>query len=440
MEIVFDEMFGKDQFASIDKFEIDCGLIGVDNWEEEFITHAILKLKEGLVQVNRKAVDVKEIEETTAAETFFFFLENGFLPWNNRIESVAELERTLKVDENLILRLKKLIRLKVKAAERLAWQFSETFVSKIIAAFTEIKMETYSFSAIIEKVSALESDKLHHYRIGKPLINEAILYAFTSENPRNRDLQFITYLMTRTESNAELSSELKRIAEKLGVNSESQSRLNEEDLSESELLKIQVKASDKPGTGTPASLSALEQATKSKKHFHESAKPADTIYITNAGLVLLHPFLPALFTNLMLVEKNTWIDETSKQKAVLSMEFLVTGMDETEEYDLALNKILCGIEIDEVVPTTILPDEFSKTECDVLLMELIKHWEVLKNTSIAGLREGFLQRHGKLSRVDDGWLLQVEQKAIDVLLNHLPWGFGIIKLPWMNEMLVVEWT
>jgi hypothetical protein len=124
----------------------------------------------------------------------------------------------------------------------------------------------------------------------------------------------------------------------------------------------------------------------------------------------------------------------------LALQFLVTGKDETEEFDLVLNKILCGIDIDKVVPTLILPDEETKTECDLLLMEVIKHWEVLKNTSIAGLREAFLQRAGKLSRVDDGWLLQVEQKAIDVLINHLPWGIGIIKLPWMNEMLYVEWA
>ena len=122
------------------------------------------------------------------------------------------------------------------------------------------------------------------------------------------------------------------------------------------------------------------------------------------------------------------------------MQFLVTGKDETEEFDLVLSKILCGIGIDEVVPTTILPYEETKTECDALLMEVVKYWAVLKNTSIGGLREGFLQRNGKLLRVDDGWLLRVEQKATDVLLNHLPWGIGIIKLPWMNEMLFIEWT
>jgi hypothetical protein len=263
---------------------------------------------------------------------------------------------------------------------------------------------------------------------------------FASDENKNRELQFYTFLLTKVENNADLTSEIREMTRKLSVLSEKQHWATEENLPESELLKSRETAFEKPETGTSDSLSAREQETINKKHIIESTKPVDIIYITNAGLILLHPFLPALFGHLNLIEENAWIDEASKQKAVLAMEYLITGKDETEEFDLVLNKILCGIGIDEVVPTTILTDEVTKTECDVLLMELIKHWDVLKNTSIAGLREGFLQRRGKLSRVDDGWLLQVEQKAIDVLLNHLPWGIGIIKLPWMNEMLVVEWT
>lgn len=176
-----------------------------------------------------------------------------------------------------------------------------------------------------------------------------------------------------------------------------------------------------------------------KKQIIESTKQDETIYIRNAGLVLLHPFLPALFSHLKLIEENTWIDEASVYRAVMAMQFMITDKDETEESDLILNKILCGIAIDKVVPTTSKFDKATKTECGNLLNAVLGHWKVLKSTSTAGLRETFLQRNGKLSRVADGWLLQVEQKAIDVLLDHLPWGIGIIKLQWMNEMLVVEW-
>lgn len=81
----------------------------------------------------------------------------------------------------------------------------------------------------------------------------------------------------------------------------------------------------------------------------------------------------------------------------------------------------------------------AKIECEELLQAAIGHWSVLKNTSVDGLRETFLQRNGKISRVEKGWKLQVERKTVDVLLAKLPWGLGIIKLPWMNDMMFVEW-
>jgi hypothetical protein len=445
MEILLDEMFGKDQYASIDKLEIDCGVLSIENWEQEFTAQAMLKMKEGLVQVSRQKIDVNVKEETNAAETFFFFLENGYLPWKKRISTISELEQRIKVEDEFIIRLKKLILQKLHVAKRLASQFSEEFISKLLTAYTQNrKQEAELLSAITEKVNAMESVLLRQDRNQKQLINETFLTVFASENYKIREIEFFTFLLSKVENNDNLKSETGEIIRKLHAQPEKRNLEKEEILMESGLNQRQEKASEKPDE--PIALENQEPALRlrsvpeNQKQFSESTKPSDTIYINNAGLVLLHPFLPALFSHLKLIEENAWIDEAFVYKAILAMQFMVNGKDEIEEFDLVLNKILCGIDNEEVVPTTILPDEETKTECDVLLMEVIKHWDVLKNTSIAGLREGFLQRSGKLSRVDDGWLLQVEQKAIDVLLNHLPWGIGIIKLPWMNEILVVEWT
>ena len=154
----------------------------------------------------------------------------------------------------------------------------------------------------------------------------------------------------------------------------------------------------------------------------------------------MHPFLQSLFEQLELTKENTWIDRPSQLQAVLVSEFIVTGSNEFEEFNLMLNKIICGIDLEENVITEIVINDQIRVECEVLLNEVITHWSVLRNTSIEGLRETFLQRSGKLSKVDDGWLLQVEQKSVDVLLNNLPWGIGTVKLPWMSEMLFVEWA
>ena len=35
--------------------------------------------------------------------------------------------------------------------------------------------------------------------------------------------------------------------------------------------------------------------------------------------------------------------------------------------------------------------------------------------------------------------LRVEPAPFDLLLHHLPWGIGIVKMPWMPEPLYVEW-
>ena len=70
---------------------------------------------------------------------------------------------------------------------------------------------------------------------------------------------------------------------------------------------------------------------------------------------------------------------------------------------------------------------------------MITHWSALKNTSIDGLREGFLKRDGLITKKENGWLLQVERKTMDVLLENIPWGYSTISLMWNDYLLTVEW-
>jgi hypothetical protein len=64
---------------------------------------------------------------------------------------------------------------------------------------------------------------------------------------------------------------------------------------------------------------------------------------------------------------------------------------------------------------------------------------LLKTTSVASLRSTFLQRQGVLKSAESGWVLLVERKAYDILLEQLPWGVGMIRLSWMHAPLRVEW-
>ena len=163
----------------------------------------------------------------------------------------------------------------------------------------------------------------------------------------------------------------------------------------------------------------------------------DFTFIRNAGLVLVAAFLPAYFNRLEILEEKKIIN---LPKALRALAQLDIGVKANDAADLTLYKVLCG------VPTEVfaLPaEDFSAEnarEAEDLLNELIKYWSVLKSTKPDGLRSGFFWRDGKLSENANRFDLKVEAQGQDILLGHLPWGIGIIKLPWMKKPLHVDWA
>jgi hypothetical protein len=164
------------------------------------------------------------------------------------------------------------------------------------------------------------------------------------------------------------------------------------------------------------------------------------LYISQAGLVLLHPFLHPYLEEVGLLAGETFRDEAAQQLAIYLLHYLATGQPTAPEPELVLPKLLCGWPLNDPVEADLELPEAALAEGEHLLETAIGYWEALKNTSPDGLREGFLQREGKLTRIESGWKLQVERQSIDVLLGRLPWGLSMVKLPWMSDLLVVEWT
>jgi hypothetical protein len=129
-----------------------------------------------------------------------------------------------------------------------------------------------------------------------------------------------------------------------------------------------------------------------------------------------------------------------QQTAIYLLHYLATRQTDPPEYELVLPKLLCSWPLNEAVIPPHLP-QTALDEAEHLLQTVINYWEALKSTSPDGLRQGFLQREGKLTRLGESrWKLQVEQQAIDILLSRLPWGVSMVRLPWMDERLTVEWT
>jgi hypothetical protein len=178
---------------------------------------------------------------------------------------------------------------------------------------------------------------------------------------------------------------------------------------------------------------------KEKQKMEGSIDDERGIFIRNAGLVLIWPFLPQLFERAGLVKGISFVSESAAYRAVHLLQYMVDHQEQTPEYNLVLNKLLCNISKAKPVDKDVILTEEEKNSADQLLGAVIKHWSVLGETSVVGLQETFLQRGGQLFFFDTKSELRVERKAFDKLLSKLPWGISPIKLPWMNKPLYVEW-
>ncbi|OGS89107.1 MAG: hypothetical protein A2061_08770 [Gallionellales bacterium GWA2_59_43] len=165
----------------------------------------------------------------------------------------------------------------------------------------------------------------------------------------------------------------------------------------------------------------------------------EAIYIANAGMVLVTPYLPQLFRMLELTDGAKFKGECAAERAIHLLQFMVNESCDSPEFLLSLNKLLCGVPAGLPIVWEIELLQREREVIEGMLTAIIQNWTILGNTSVQGLRESFLQRSGRLQLKEDSWHLKVEPKGIDVLLDRLPWSFALIKHPWMARPIHVEW-
>jgi hypothetical protein len=176
----------------------------------------------------------------------------------------------------------------------------------------------------------------------------------------------------------------------------------------------------------------------------DEAPGADALYVANAGLVLVGAYLPRFFDMLGLLApdddgRRRLRDTEALTRAVHLLQFLADGRTDAPEAHLALNKVLCGATPADVVGASIDLSDDERASAEGLLRALIGHWTIVANTSIAGLRETFLQREGRLEDTSDGWRLTVQRKTLDVLVDQVPWSFSVLRHDFMPRPLYTRW-
>lgn len=162
--------------------------------------------------------------------------------------------------------------------------------------------------------------------------------------------------------------------------------------------------------------------------------------VPNSGLVLFWPFYKRLFSRLgYLSEEGTFLSNVERSRAVRLLHHLSGFSWNEPEYNMSLNKILCGMPFGTTMERNLEITVEEESISSELLVAVISNWEQLGNTSVEGLQDSFLQRPGVLYKEENNWNMRVEKSGIDVLIDFIPWTFNPVAMSWMSGAIYVEW-
>jgi hypothetical protein len=115
--------------------------------------------------------------------------------------------------------------------------------------------------------------------------------------------------------------------------------------------------------------------------------------------------------------------------------FLVDGDGDPPEWRLTLAKLLCGALPQAPYGLEAPLSDAEQAEVEGLLQAVLGHADGRLGDDGTVLRQEFLQRPGLLSARPGAWVLQVERRSGDELLDGLAWSWSWIRLPWMDDLL-----
>lgn len=456
LEKAFDAISSDDELMEIDQFELDLGVVSEKEiGEEDWMREIKKKIEEKIAAITDPSSPQFALRSRDrrlgVVGQWLYYMDHGFLAWNTgQLDDKwhQDVLEALAVDINSYQTLKGRILRDSFFLKRIVTQHPDYFLHKLTEIITAEKQESlpgYVDELLLlyrnlqkrKKISGNDSDKEFRNNLWQSLLrwtSKGRPYPSSSALPAELVRSFV-------EENMLTSKIPPATAEKLPVtlpllnlySKELKNRLRKEEKQIEMVVKdleISIHKIPEEGIGVEK-----EQISK----YNWRVLDEEGIFIVNAGTVLLHPFLKSLFNRLELITGDVFIDDHAQETSLYLIHYLSTGQIEAKEFELTLAKVLCGYPLEKPVePAGTLSLEFLR-EADILLEAAIGLWEILKNTSVAGLREGFLLRPGKLFSRNGNLYLQVEKSSIDVLLDSLPWTLNMIMLPWMKDILRVEW-
>lgn len=494
MQTLFDHLVKDDTVIKVDRLVVDLGeitlreLISPDGISK-LIRAMELSLTEKIVLPTRGTT--KTSKRYSQWEQWLYYLSHGNLPWMAGQKDLYPLKNILEylvLESHAVESLLRTVKSYPDIIQRLAWQHTEQFQVSLLEVLTghtqhdiiklRIKAEEFIKQLVIahkakkgpdnhiglnisfSKINTMSTDYFWPFVWREVIINGNLLKPskfvqrwlkqqldVDSDGNTKALLQMHTHLLEKDEVKKLIAP---IIDEKLSENEiENQGNVNRQKTDKNSAYDIgkneanQNRYDQNVGQNENKDSSLINQSEDEKLWDNNPddmiSDSQDEWYLQNAGVILMHAFLPRFFNALNLCKEGKFIDNIKKQKAVHLLHYIATGEIQPPEYEVTLYKFLCGIPFNLPIRKIVRLSAKEKRECNKLISAAIDHWEILGNTSAEGLRESFFQREGKLQHTDQGWQLLIEQNSIDVLLDKLPWNLGIVKFPWMEEILKVNW-
>lgn len=419
----------------INKLEIELGKTSEQDFERDFRAAFIKGIGKHIDGV-KAATDYKQQQVHSiglAVDSLFYFLERGYWRWNiqqKNEKEVLEFIKSFFQNENQVLALlQKLTSKETFPAERLLSLVSSQTSNKKLLANTLEKLHPAFQLVFPEMLKEWQRHEYSQEKIQHVLIAELLVL------PPVATLSDVLVLIKKLFDKSAVSFVAQRIEIKTAL------QIAEDNIEVTPLKNLFFAIQKKLKVSQSTDLvSATDNSNFKKTEIQFKDEEPDKINISNAGLVLFHPFLPQAFLDLKWIGKdNKFVNAATQQKAVLFLQYLINRKSRQAEHLLVLNKIMCGWPVHLPVKAATKFSQKEKQAADDLIDSLKEYWTIVKNTSPQGLIISFIERNGIIQKTPSGYLLQVERKTIDILTESLPYSINTIKLPWNEGIIYTEW-
>ena len=470
LEEVFDEISSPEEVLKIDTLRLDLGSINLNELSTQLSTKVREKLSEVLVpeieskrngtklpsQVEKRFLENEEpviglhikSKELSEIEKIVHFLKTGTLPWWGNKGDYFSLEKSIQ----------KLLREDPKSLIDFLKEYTvyRNYQNRLINNCTDIRLlnllqqinpktkvlitKAALFIQALKKKNQLDSTT--RQEIWNYTFDLAIKENIQNQEIENEEVFFELLIVLQNENGVGRRSIAKMVSKGKGIKANVLKTLIREAVPQQNrtpIHKLLAVLKKNKGLKDESWKQLIKEAVSNNIVVAPKETFIEEIYIENAGLIICWNYMSIFFKEFKLVVNKEFVNEEAAQRAVHLLQYMATKEENVAEHELALNKILCGLPVDNPISIDFKLTEKEKDECENLLQAVLDNWKVLKNTSPQSLRETFLIKEGVLTKIDNEWHLRLERTAVDMLIDKLPWNISMINLPWNDHIIHVNW-